>query len=260
MRARRASCWGVPCRRTSASKSVRSISLKITESGLGPRMDRFLLLVCALFILQTYFSRTVLGNLLLGLYAPTKGEIFYDGIALRTLNYQEVRAQFGVVMQEANVFSGSIRENITLNDPSMNMERVIMAAQLSAIHDDIMPMPMEYETRVSEGGSALSGGQRQRLALARALANNPVILLLDEATSSLDVVTEQVVEKNIRRLACTQIIIAHRLSTIRSADVILVLDQGQIVERGTHDELLRRDGYYAKLIQSQLASGEMRAH
>jgi ATP-binding cassette, subfamily B, bacterial len=106
---------------------------------------------------------------------------------------------------------------------------------------------------VSEGGNALSGGQRQRLALAP----RPAILLLDEATSSLDVVTERVVDQNIRRLSCTQIIIAHRLSTIRNADVILVLDQGKIVERGSHEELLRRNGYYARLIESQLASGEI---
>ncbi|MBV9691646.1 MAG: peptidase domain-containing ABC transporter [Ktedonobacteraceae bacterium] len=207
---------------------------------------------------RTGSGKSTLGSLLLGLYTPTKGEIYYDGNPLRKLNYQAVRSQFGVVMQEANIFSGSIRENITLNDPSLDMDAVIRAAQLAAIHDDIMQMAMEYETLVSEGGSALSGGQRQRLALARALANEPVILLLDEATSSLDVVTEQAVERNISPLPCTQIIIAHRLSTIRNAHVILVLDQGQIVERGTHDELLRRNGYYARLIQSQLASGEVR--
>jgi len=117
-------------------------------------------------------------------------------------------------------------------------------------------MPMEYETFVSEGGNALSGGQRQRLALARALAHTPAILLLDEATSSLDVLTERRVECNLNALACTQIIIAHRLSTIRHADVILVLEQGTLVESGSHEELLARNGYYAKLIQSQLASGE----
>ncbi|MBV9616472.1 MAG: ATP-binding cassette domain-containing protein, partial [Ktedonobacteraceae bacterium] len=197
------------------------------------------------------------GALLLGLYTPTTGNIFYDGIPLRKLYYQAVRTQFGVVIQEANVFSGSIRENITLNDPGMNMEQVIKAAQLAAIHDDIMNMPMEYETMVSEGGNALSGGQRQRLAIARAIAKSPAILLFDEATSSLDVMTENIVEQNIRRLACTQIIIAHRLSTIRNADMILVLSEGQIVERGCHEELLKRTGYYAKLIQHQLASGEI---
>jgi ATP-binding cassette subfamily B protein len=206
---------------------------------------------------RTGSGKSTLGNLLLGLFIPTKGEIFYDKLPLRSLNYQAVRSQFGVVMQEASIFSGSIRENIALNNPNMNMEQVIKAACLAAIHDDIMEMPMEYETFVSEGGNALSGGQRQRLALARALANSPAIILLDEATSSLDVVTEHIVERNMSRLSCTQIIIAHRLSTIRNADVILVLHDGEIVERGTHAELLRRNGYYARLIQSQMASGEI---
>jgi ATP-binding cassette subfamily B protein len=206
---------------------------------------------------RTGAGKSTLGSLLLGLYTPTTGNIFYDSIPLRKLNYQAVRAQFGVVMQEANVFSGSIRENITLNDPGMGMEQVIKAAQIAAIHDDIMHMPMEYETMVSEGGNALSGGQRQRLAIARAIANMPIVLLFDEATSSLDVVTEKVVEQNISCLACTQIIIAHRLSTIRNADLILVLSDGQIIERGCHEELLRQDGYYTRLIQHQLASGEI---
>jgi ATP-binding cassette subfamily B protein len=204
-------------------------------------------------------GKTTLGNLLLGLSLPTSGEIFYDDIPLRTLDYQMVRSQFGVVTQASSIFSGSIRENISLNNPAMDMESVIRAARAAAIHDDIMGMPMEYETMVSEGGSAFSGGQRQRLALARALANRPVLMLLDEATSALDVITEQLVEQNLRELACTQIIIAHRLSTIRNADLILALDGGKIVERGTHQELLAREGYYAGLIQSQLASGEITA-
>jgi ATP-binding cassette subfamily B protein len=204
-------------------------------------------------------GKSTLGMLLLGLYLPTQGEIFYDQLPLRRLNYQAVRAQFGVVTQGATLFSGSIRDNITLNNPALSMEQVIHAAQAAAIHEDILQMPMEYETFVAEGGSALSGGQRQRLALARALVSNPVILLLDEATSALDVVTEQAVERNLRTLACTQIIIAHRLSTIRNADLILVLDQGRMVEQGTHRELLRHQGFYARLIQSQLAAGEMSA-
>jgi len=208
---------------------------------------------------RTGSGKSTLGNLLLGMYLPTKGEIVYDSMPLRTLNYQAVRSQFGVVVQGSSVFNGSIRENIALNDPAMDMARIIKAAKMAAIHDDIMQMPMEYETFVSEGGSALSGGQRQRLALARALVTAPVILLLDEATSALDVVTEQAIEQNLRSLPCTQIIIAHRLSTIRNADVILVIDQGIIVERGSHLELLQRNGYYARLIQSQLASGEIKA-
>ncbi|MBV9708025.1 MAG: ATP-binding cassette domain-containing protein, partial [Chloroflexi bacterium] len=204
-------------------------------------------------------GKSTLGKLLLGLYLPIQGEVVYDGIPLRYLNYQAVRAQFGVVMQEATVFSGTIHQNIAFNDPNMPMERVVRAAQLAAFHEDIMSMPMQYETSISEQGSALSGGQRQRLALARAVAHSPVLLLLDEATSSLDVVTEQVVEENLGMLACTQIVIAHRLSTVRNADMILVLDKGVIVERGTHQELLRRNGYYAKLVQSQFAHKEVQA-
>ncbi len=207
---------------------------------------------------RTGSGKSTLGNLLLGMALPTSGEIFFDDIPLRTMNYQAVRSQFGVVLQGSSIFSGSIRENITLNNPRMTFEQIMKAAEMAALHDDIMQMTMEYETLVSEGGSALSGGQRQRLALARALGNTPVILLLDEATSALDVVTERIVEENLRKLECTQIIIAHRLSTIRNADLILVLDQGTIVERGTHEELLQQHGYYAKLIQSQLATGEIK--
>lgn len=125
---------------------------------------------------------------------------------------------------------------------------------MAELHEDVLQMPMGYETHVSEGGSALSGGQRQRLAIARALAHAPAALLLDEATSALDVVTERKVEQNLRHLGCTQIIIAHRLSTVRNADRILVLEHGTIVEQGTHDELMRKNRYYARLVQNQLAT------
>lgn len=203
-------------------------------------------------------GKTTLGKLLLGLYAPTTGEILYDGIPLNSLNYQDVRMQFGSVMQEANIFSGSIRHNITLNNPDLDMEHIQNAARAAAIHDEIMNMPMGYETLVSEGGSALSGGQRQRLALARALAHSPAILLLDEATSSLDMKTEQMIGQHLSSLTCTQIIIAHHLNTIRNADIILVLENGLLVEQGTHQQLLQQRGYYAELLQTQLASGEIR--
>ncbi|HLZ62878.1 MAG TPA: cysteine peptidase family C39 domain-containing protein [Ktedonosporobacter sp.] len=206
---------------------------------------------------KTGSGKSTLGKLLIGLMTPTRGNILYDGISLQHLNYQEVRRQFGVVLQESFIFSGSIRENISLNNPEMDLQQVVMAAHMAAIHEDIAKMPMDYETLVSEGGSALSGGQRQRLALARALASRPSILLLDEATSSLDVATERVVEQNLSALSCTQIVIAHRLSTIRNAHLILVLDEGRIVEGGSHNELLRRQGYYAQLIQQQLENGEI---
>jgi len=199
-------------------------------------------------------GKSTLGKLLLGLYLPTEGEILYDGIPLRSLNYQSVRSQFGVIMQDASIFSGSIWQNIAFNNPGMDMESIVNAAKLAALDGDIQQMPMGYETYVAEAGNALSGGQRQRLAIARALANNPSILLLDEATSALDVITEHIIEQNLKSLACTQIIIAHRLSTVRDADTILVLNQGSIVESGSHAQLLEMQGYYARLIHNQLTS------
>jgi ATP-binding cassette subfamily B protein len=205
---------------------------------------------------RTGSGKSTLGKLLLGLYIPTSGSIYYDGIPLQHMQYQAVRRQFGVVMQDAMIFSGTMHYNIALNNPDMSKEQVMQAAQIAGIHEDIMRMPMGYDTFVGESGSALSGGQRQRLAIARAVANNPSILLLDEATSSLDVLTEQHVSQHLQQMACTQIIIAHRLSTIRNADVILVLDQGHIVELGAHDELVEQNGYYAKLVQQQLMDDE----
>ncbi|GHO48362.1 peptidase domain-containing ABC transporter [Ktedonospora formicarum] len=207
---------------------------------------------------RTGSGKSTLGKLLLGLCLPTEGEILYDGISLRSLNYQAVRMQFGAVMQDAHIFSGTIWQNITFNHPDIGLEQVIKAAQMAALHDDIMQMPMGYETAVAEGGGALSGGQRQRLAIACALAHEPVVLLLDEATSSLDVVTERIIAQNLRDLQCAQIIIAHRLSTIRNADCIVVLDEGRIVECGSHEELLRKKGHYERLMQSQLASSELK--
>jgi ATP-binding cassette, subfamily B, bacterial len=200
---------------------------------------------------RTGSGKSTLGKLLLGLYLPNEGEVLYDDLSLQTLNYQAVRSQFGVVLQESLLFSGSVRENIAFNNPDMNLEQIMTAARAAAIHDDIMQMPLAYETPIAEGGSALSGGQRQRLAIARALANRPAILLLDEATSHLDSLTEQAVDRNLNALACTRIVIAHRLSTIRNADLILVLEDGAIVEQGTHSELIALGGHYTKLVQSQ---------
>jgi ABC-type bacteriocin/lantibiotic exporter with double-glycine peptidase domain len=202
-------------------------------------------------------GKSTLALLLLGLYAPTAGEIFYDDVALKAVNFRSLREQFGVVLQESFLFSGSIRQNITLNNPNLPLEETIKAARLAGIHEDIANMPMAYETIVSEGGTTLSGGQRQRLAIARALAHNPSILVLDEATSHLDVETEAVVDQNLSGLTCTRIVIAHRLSTVRNADQIFVLDDGTIIERGSHVELLEQDGQYAALVESQAYGEEL---
>jgi ABC-type bacteriocin/lantibiotic exporter with double-glycine peptidase domain len=197
-------------------------------------------------------GKTTLAMLLLGLHPPSQGEILYDGIPLEQMNYRSLRSQFGVVLQDSSLFSGSIRQNIELNAPGMALDQVIEAARLAGIHDEIMQMPMAYETVVAEGGSGLSGGQCQRLTIARALASQPALLLLDEATSHLDAISEELVDRNLSNLACTRIVIAHRLSTVRNADLILMVDGGQIVERGTHDQLLSQDREYAALVNGQM--------
>jgi ABC-type bacteriocin/lantibiotic exporter with double-glycine peptidase domain/DNA-binding CsgD family transcriptional regulator len=196
-------------------------------------------------------GKTTLGRLLLGLYQPESGRILYDGIDLAELEARSVRSQLGIVTQRPYLFGTSIRENIALTDPSLDLDAVVRAAKLACIDEDIAAMRMAYETIMVDGGASLSGGQRQRVALARALAHSPSILLLDEATSELDALTERVVYNNIAGLGCTAIVIAHRLSTIAGADLILVMEGGRIVERGTHDELLALRGRYHELIASQ---------
>jgi ABC-type bacteriocin/lantibiotic exporter with double-glycine peptidase domain len=198
-------------------------------------------------------GKSTLGRLLLGLYQPTGGTVRFDGTPLETFDLRALRRRFGVVLQDPTLFAGSIRQNIALNDPDLPLERIVHAARLAGIHDDIDDLPMGYETRLGEGGAGLSGGQLQRLALARALAHEPAVLLLDEATSHLDVSTEAMVERNLATLACTRIVIAHRLSTVRDADQIVVLDRGEIVECGTHDALMARGGHYAALVRGQSA-------
>jgi len=197
-------------------------------------------------------GKSTLAMLLLGLHPPTLGEISYDGRTLQQYDLNYLRRQFGVVMQDSFLFSGSIKQNISLSNPNMSLEEIIKVAQMAAIHIDISMMPMGYETFIAEGGTSVSGGQRQRLSIARALAQNPAILVLDEATSHLDALTEAEVDENLNTLSCTRVVVAHRLSTIKNADQILVLDNGSIVEHGTHEELLFKGGHYCSLVQSQL--------
>lgn len=197
-------------------------------------------------------GKSTLGMLLLSLYAPTDGTISFGGVPLADLNPADLRRDIGVVLQEPFVFAGTLTENITFHDPSISAERVREAARLAALDNEIAAMPMRYGTRLAERGAGLSGGQRQRLTLARALVRQPRLLLLDEATSHLDAETESQIHRNLATLRCTQIIIAHRLSSIRDADLILVLNSGQVAERGTHAELLALGGQYAGLVRPQM--------
>jgi len=196
-------------------------------------------------------GKSTLAHLLLGLYVPEAGRILYDSVDLATLEARSVRRQIGIVTQNAYLFGSTIRENIALTDPRLSLEAVERAARLASIHDDITAMPLGYETLLTDGGASLSGGQRQRIALARALVHSPRVLLLDEATSALDAVTERQVYANLADIDCTAIIIAHRLSTITNADLILVMEEGRVVERGGHAELLARRGRYHELVRSQ---------
>ena len=197
-------------------------------------------------------GKSTLARVLLGLSPAQEGELRFDGRALADFNLRKLRQQLGVVEQEARLFDMSIAENIALGAATATRDDIELAARRARIHDEIVALPMGYDTRLGDGGSALSGGQRQRLALARALVRSPRLLLLDEATSALDTITETAIAQALDELECTVVTIAHRLSTVRRADQIIVMNDGRIVECGTHEELIARGGHYRALLDAQL--------
>ena len=202
---------------------------------------------------QSGSGKTTLADLLPRFYDPTAGRITIDGIDIRELKPYDLRALMGNVNQEAILFNDTFYNNITFGVESATMEQVRQAARIANADDFIMATPEQYQTSIGDRGSRLSGGQRQRISIARAILKNPPILILDEATSALDTESEKLVQEALENLMKdrTTLVVAHRLSTIRNADLICVLHEGQIVEQGTHDQLLARNGYYRRLIEMQ---------
>jgi len=201
-------------------------------------------------------GKSTLAKLIQRLYVPERGRVLVDGMDLALAEVSSLRRQIGVVLQENVLFNRRIRDNIALADPGAPLEAVIEAAKLAGAHEFILELPEGYDTMVGEHGSTLSGGQRQRIAIARALMGDPRILIFDEATSALDYESERIVQQNMKAICRgrTVIVIAHRLSAVREADRILVIDRGQIVETGTHAELLQHQaGHYSRLHRLQMA-------
>jgi ATP-binding cassette subfamily B protein len=198
-------------------------------------------------------GKTTLTYLIPRLYDPTAGRILIDGHDLRDVTLASLTAQIGMVTQETHLFHDTIRTNLLYARLTAAQEEIEAAARVANIHDFVMDLPDRYDTIVGERGYRLSGGEKQRLALARVILKDPRILVLDEATSSLDSESEALIQEALKQVMAgrTSIVIAHRLSTILAADLILVMDRGQIVERGTHTDLLAQGGLYARLYETQ---------
>lgn len=198
-------------------------------------------------------GKSTLVSLLPRFYDVTEGQILLDNIDIRDYEAQSLRGQMGMVLQDTFLFSNTVRENILIGNPDATEEEVIQAAKAANAHDFITKLPNGYETRVGERGVKLSGGQKQRVSIARVFLKNPPILILDEATSALDLESEHLIQEAIEKLAKdrTTFIVAHRLSTITHADKIVLIEDGKVVEQGTHQELMEREGHYHKLFQIQ---------
>jgi ABC-type multidrug transport system fused ATPase/permease subunit len=201
-------------------------------------------------------GKSTLLSLLLRFYDPQRGRVLFDGHDIREFQYRSLRRQIGIVPQEPVLFSTAVRDNIAYGRPEATLDEIVEAAREAEADEFIRAMPQSYETSIGERGVTLSGGQRQRLALARAFLKDSPILILDEPTAALDSETEAAVLRSLERLRKEHavFVVAHRLSTVRQADLLLVMHDGQIVERGRHDELAARGGHYARVCELQFGT------
>ena len=223
-----------------------NMPLVINNLSLKIRSGQYVAIVGA-----TGCGKSTLMRIMLGFEKPQKGAVYYDGKDLNSIDLKSLRRKIGVVMQNGKLFQGDIFSNITISAPQLSMDEAWEAAEMAGIAEDIRRMPMGMHTIISEGSGGVSGGQRQRLMIARAIAPKPKILMFDEATSALDNLTQKIVSDSLDKLKCTRIVIAHRLSTIRQCDRIIYLEKGQIVEDGTYDELIAKNGKFAELVERQ---------
>ncbi|WP_317129012.1 ABC transporter ATP-binding protein [Mangrovivirga cuniculi] len=198
-------------------------------------------------------GKSTLADLLPRFYDPTEGKLEIDGVNLKDIEIESLRAQMGIVTQESILFNDTVFNNIAFGMNNVKEEDVIAAAKIANAHEFIEKLDDGYQSNIGERGTKLSGGQRQRLSIARAILKNPPVLILDEATSALDAESEKLVQEALTNLMKnrTSLVIAHRLSTIKHADEILVIERGRIIERGNHESLLEQKGLYAKLIEMQ---------
>jgi ATP-binding cassette subfamily B protein len=247
-----------PVRTLEGQVELRGVDFRYGGPGSTPILKNINLVIppgkTVAIVGRSGSGKTTLVKLLSGLLEPTRGTLLFDGIEMKTLNYRDLRRHVGLVLQDNYVFDGTILENIALGDQEPDLHRAVWAAETANASDFIGRFPLGYETHIGETGIALSGGQKQRVAIARAVYNNPPVLIFDEATSALDSESERAIQENLSRILSsrTAVVIAHRLSTIRNADQIVVLEKGEIVESGTHEELLKRQGLYFYLHSQQM--------